>query len=177
MMTITCVCLIVEHLLSVCSTVTTISIASSLFASEHLNENKSNWQEWSQDILDCLSMSKGLDSHLDRTSTCPDVSYEPCTYCNFSPGSISIVVGWESLWPNWATIWSISAVWKRQTVFWRWSHFMAIPAQKDMSPRLDIVQIFCMSSLNRLFSSFNNAMERKLLMCTAVIMISDSWDQ
>ena len=28
-------------------------------------------------------MSKGLDGHLDGTSTCPDVSYEPRAYCNW----------------------------------------------------------------------------------------------
>ena len=63
--------------------VTTISIALSLFASEHLDKNKSNWQVWSRDILDYLSMSKGLDGHLDGTSTCPNVSYEPCAYHNW----------------------------------------------------------------------------------------------
>ena len=63
--------------------ITTVFIASSLFTSEQLDKNKSNWQEWSRDILDCLSMSKGLDGHLDGTSTCPDVSYELRAYRNW----------------------------------------------------------------------------------------------
>ena len=57
--------------------VTTVFIALSLFTSEQLDKNRSNWQEWSRDILDCLSMSKGFNGHLDGTSTCPDASYEP----------------------------------------------------------------------------------------------------
>ena len=73
----------VHHIDATKPSVTTISIASSLFTSEHLNKNKSNWQEWSQDILECLSMSQGLDGHLDGTSTCPDVSYELCAYHNW----------------------------------------------------------------------------------------------
>src|SRR5271169_3788012 len=63
--------------------VTTIPIVTSLFTSERLNKNKSNWQEWSHDLQECLSMSQGLDGHLDGTSTCPDVSFEPRAYRNW----------------------------------------------------------------------------------------------
>ena len=63
--------------------VITIPIATSLFTSERLDKNASNWQEWSRDLLECLSMSQGLDSHLDGTSICPDVLSEPRAHRNW----------------------------------------------------------------------------------------------
>ena len=63
--------------------VNTIPIVTSLFTSERLNKNKSNWQEWSQDLLECLSMSQGLDGHLDGTLVCPDDSTEPRAHHNW----------------------------------------------------------------------------------------------
>lgn len=60
-----------------------IPIVTSLFTSERLDKNKSNWQEWSRDILECLGISQGLDGHLDGTSVCPDISFEPRAHRNW----------------------------------------------------------------------------------------------
>ena len=63
--------------------VNTVPIATSLFTAERLDKNKSNWQEWSRDLEECLSMSQGLDGHLDGSSECPNMLLEPCAYRNW----------------------------------------------------------------------------------------------
>lgn len=63
--------------------INTIPIVTSLFTSERLDKNKSNWQEWSRNLLECLSVSQGLDGHLDGTSVCPDISSEPHAHRNW----------------------------------------------------------------------------------------------
>ena len=52
---------------------------------------------------------------------------------SLSPGSISVVTGCESFWPNWVIIRLMRAVWERETVRWSWFQCIAIPTKWDIT--------------------------------------------
>ncbi|KAK0468819.1 hypothetical protein IW261DRAFT_1573431 [Armillaria novae-zelandiae] len=70
--------------------ISVVTIQSSLFMVANLNKEINNWQEWSDNVLNHLAMSGGIDGHLLNCLPCPDKSLEPRAYMNWQTNDRAI---------------------------------------------------------------------------------------